>query len=788
MKSLLMGSVAALAIGVSGAITAAPVAGPGASTFPGPVLQRLLAAREARGNDHVVRTEHIGPNGEPEFINRLIEEDSPYLLQHAHNPINWFSWSDEAFETARRLNRPILISIGYSTCHWCHVMERESFDNVDVAKEVNSRLIAIKVDRERRPDIDAVFIRASQLISGRAGWPVTVFATPDGAPFYAGSYLPRESFINLTKRASSLWRDEPGELKKFSAQVQEILAEVASGSEDAIPITAEVQREASKALKAEEDSVHGGFGTQQKFPHEPRLLLLLDWAYEATSSAQNELLFRALDVIERGGIHDHVGGGFHRYTVDRRWSTPHFEKMLYNQALLGRIYAEAYALTNKPTYARTARRVFDYVLRDMQSPEGLFFSATDADSEGSEGTFFVWQREEFDELFGSDAPSVASALGVTTPGRVHNANHLTRTEPASAELDRALERLRVVREKREKPLRDDKIIASWNALMVSALVRAAGALGEVDYRRAAERAAESLWARHYAGDVWWRTSLYGRTSARGTLSDYAYTVLAWLDLYDATTHPKWLDRATQLGDVMIERFWDKEAAGFFINEAAGNANLALRPKDSHDGAEPAANGVAALALARLHKRRANELLRDRAQATVDYFSAQIAAQPSAYPTLLRAAAELGRGQIGSVAYAARGAARVTLTPRREGGQAIRDTAQAMLTIDLAPGWHINTDKPLESHLIPTSVAAAGDVWQLDKVDFPNGIRRVLGFQSNELALFEGAVQISVTLRRASLGASSPLTMELHLQACNDEYCLLPETVHLESGVAYGSSP
>ncbi|MCH9672980.1 MAG: DUF255 domain-containing protein [Gammaproteobacteria bacterium] len=769
--------ILAIACALAAPAVGATTSGPGAA-IDAPTMVRLKEAMATRAGRYVVRTEHKSPQGAAHFVNRLVEQDSPYLLQHAHNPINWFSWGDAAFAEAKRLGRPILVSVGYSTCHWCHVMERESFDNVALAKFANEHFVSIKVDRERRPDVDAVFIRAAQLLSGRAGWPLTILMTPEGAPFFAGTYLPRAEFLSLLQRVSKHWQEDPKEFRSFGKEVNDVLAQIAVGTGEAQPITAETHKQAIFALASDEDREHGGFGVKQKFPNEPRLLFLLDRALRDGDQQSFAILDRALAVIARSGMHDQVGGGFHRYTVDRTWRIPHFEKMLYNQAQLIRLFAETYALTGRKRYARDARRAVEYLLREMQSDEGLFFSATDADSDGGEGKFFVWGRDELDEVLGPDANMAARALSVTTPGTFNNANVLQLKDAPSPALDSALERMRIAREKREKPLRDDKVITGWNALVISALMRASHALDEPRYRAAALRAGEALWNGHVAQGTLWRTSLHGRRSALGTLEDHAYWALALLDLHDATGAARWRERASQMVSQMTELFWDPESGGFFLSSKSESRHLAVRPKDSHDGALPAANPAAVLAIVRLARRTGDSTLIDRARATIAQFSSSIASQPAAYPTFLRAARELNNGELGRLEYAAKGAIRVTGDLLAQSAQ----TATFQISLALQPGWHINAAKPLQDHLIGTQVSVASPDWKTGSVTYPAGLQRTLGFQAEPLLLYEGETTITVEAQRIAdpPGAGARFaTVEVHLQACTDEYCLLPETLQIE---------
>ncbi|HTN52324.1 MAG TPA: thioredoxin domain-containing protein, partial [Anaeromyxobacter sp.] len=468
---------------------------PGAAPLP-PDLGRRLAG---------VRPAHAGPGvgAGPRFTNRLALERSPYLLQHAHNPVNWYPWSDEAFEEARRTGRPVFLSVGYSTCHWCHVMERESFEDEEIARVLNERYVAIKVDREERPDVDAIYMTAVQLLTGGGGWPMSVWLTPDREPFFGGTYFPprdgsrgpARGFLSILGEIADLWEGDRARISAATGSlVQAVRTALASHGEPAgAPPGPEPIAAAVAALRPSFDSVHGGLVRAPKFPSNLPLRLLLRHHRRSGEAESMRMAVFTLERMAAGGIHDQLGGGFHRYSTDREWLVPHFEKMLYDNALLAVAYAEAWQLTGRPDLARVARQTLDYLLRELASPEGGLFSATDADSEGEEGRFFVWEERELREALGAGAERFLRFHGVTAQGNFEGRNVLWVPRPDEAEweaLAPARARLLELRAQRPHPLRDDKVLSGWNGLAISALAFGGRALGEERFVRAAVRAAE----------------------------------------------------------------------------------------------------------------------------------------------------------------------------------------------------------------------------------------------------------------------------------------------------------
>ncbi|MGE0641586.1 MAG: DUF255 domain-containing protein [Thermoanaerobaculia bacterium] len=779
----------------------APSSLPGAAPFSPALAGRLTAALAAKGPGYRPRTDLLQADDRPRFTNRLILEDSPYLIQHAHNPVDWFAWGPEAFEKARQEDKPIFLSIGYSTCHWCHVMEKESFDDVEVARLMNESFVSIKVDREQRPDVDEVYMTAVQLMTGGGGWPMSSLLTSDGKPFFGGTYFPRATFVELLQKASRAWRDQRPQLVAQAEQLAVEVARVTAASTSAATIGDDVLAGAIEASLSGHDARLGGFSGAPKFPHEPELLFLLERVLRTGDRRALAAVEISLDHMARGGIYDQVGGGFHRYSTDERWLVPHFEKMLYNQAHLARAYLGASRLTGNVLFERVARQTLDYVLRDMTSPEGAFYSATDADSEGEEGAFFVWTPAEIRAaLEAPDAELAMRAFGVSDAGNFEGKNILSLAKPlpetAAAlrisladlltRIDRIRDRLYRARERRIHPLRDEKILTEWNAMMVTALAEAGETLGERRYLEAAKRAADLLWSRNRRSDGrLWRANLAGKSSIEGSLNDYAYLVEALATLFDASDDPIWLGKARSVADTMLARFWDEAAGGFYMSEDDHGGRLLARPKSPADGATPSGNSVAVRALARLAARTGEESYRQKSQTTLATFSGQVRRQPTSFAYMLLGADELRHGSAGSLEYAASGAVRARAS--LGGGSTTRPVE---VLLDLAPGWHVNASQPLQENLIPTRLALAQESAEvrLGQVVYPQPQTVTLGFQAEPLAVYVGEARIrtSVTVEESL----DPLVIHLSLtlQACDENRCLRPEELAFEVAVADRVTP
>jgi hypothetical protein len=582
--------------------------------------------------------------------NRLAHETSPYLRQHAHNPVDWYAWGEEALAAARKLDRPIFLSIGYSACHWCHVMEHESFENEAIAAIMNAHFVCIKVDREERPDLDQIYMNAVQLMTRHGGWPMSVFLTPELKPFFGGTYWPPESrmgmpgFRDILRKVHEAWTSRRGELAHSAEELTKAVREIASMSGDRTGLDESVLRQAMQRLTSIADRRYGGFGGAPKFPHSMDLRLLLRcWKRfnDADSLAVSRL---TLDRMSAGGIYDHLGGGFHRYSTDERWLAPHFEKMLYDNALLVPAYLEAFQATGDPQYARVARETLDYTLREMTQPEGGFYSTQDADSEGEEGKFFVWSQEEIDRLLGPDDSRIFNyCYDVTPEGNWEGKSILNRpkTDAQAAkvlnvdatELDRVLARSRQklfeAREKRVHPGRDDKVLVSWNGMMISAFAAGAQVLGDERCAIAARAAADFL-LRTMRTDTGTLLHSYkdGKARFNAYLDDYACLIDGLVDLYQATFDARYLDDAVSLAGKMIALFHDDAGQGFFYT-SSDHEKLIARNKESQDGSTPSGNSMAACALLKLGRLCGRADFEKVAVGTLEFLSAILAQSPTA---------------------------------------------------------------------------------------------------------------------------------------------------------------
>lgn len=588
--------------------------------------------------------------------NRLIDEKSPYLLQHAGNPVNWYPWGEEAFQKAKREDKPIFLSIGYATCHWCHVMAHESFEDEEVARLLNKYYIAIKVDREERPDVDKIYMFVCQSLTGHGGWPLSIFMTPEGKPFFAGTYFPKSSrmgmpgFVDILKQIADMWRDDRGSILKSSEAVTGAIQRDAHQDESVHAVSVDTLKRGNTQLSRTFDPNQGGFGAAPKFPTPHHLTFLLRWHKRSGDSTTLDMVEKTLEAMRRGGIFDQIGFGFHRYSVDAKWLVPHFEKMLYDQALSAMAYTEAYQATGKVRIARVAREIFTYVLRDMTAPEGAFYSAEDADSEGKEGLFYVWTPQEVKEGIGDELGDLFCRFyDITEAGNFEEGRsipHMRMSLKAFAEregmdlkkleavLEDARDRLFDVRKKRVHPLKDDKILTSWNGLMIAALAKGYQVFADPKYADAAQRAvAFVLKGLRTADGRLLRRYRQGDAAYPGYLDDYAFLVWGLIELYEATFDVSYLEEAVTLNKAMIDIFWDKQGDGLYFT-GKGNEPLIARSKEIYDGALPSGNSVAALNFLRLSRLTGNVNLEQRAAQLMQAFARQVTDQPMAYTQLL----------------------------------------------------------------------------------------------------------------------------------------------------------
>ena len=625
---------------------------------------KIRAVLQAKGPAYHPEAAHRNPDGSPRYTNRLILETSPYLMQHAHNPVDWRPWGDEAFEEAKRLGRPVLLSVGYSTCHWCHMMEQESFEDEEIARFLNEHFITIKVDREERPDVDSLYLSAVQALTGGGGWPLNVWLTSAREPFYGGTYFPARDgdrgastgFLTLLRKIDASYR-RPGtslgqSARKLTLALHSALSSPSAGD---LPGPATL-RKAMESYQRAFDSEEGGLRGASKFPATLPVRFLLRFHRRSGDAQSLRMATLTLEKMAAGGIHDQVGGGFHRYSTDARWRVPHFEKMLYDNALLSLAYLEGYQVTGRQDFARVARETLRYLQRDMMSPEGAFYAATDADSNDSqgrpaEGWFFTWTPGDLRTVLGETRARLALAcFGVTTGGNfLGGRSILYREKPpeeaarelglspaqARASLDACRDDLYRERLRRSAPHRDEKIVTAWNGLAVSAFARASLALGDPTYARQANRTADFLLKRALLGDRLRRSVVAGVARQDGFLSDYAFLEAGLLDLYEATGNPERLSQALSLDSLLEKRFEDTQGGGFFLTAEDGE-KLLVREKPSEDGAEPSGNSVAVMNLLRLHELTTQQRFRERAERGLKSFGAILAENPTALSEMLLA--------------------------------------------------------------------------------------------------------------------------------------------------------
>ncbi|MDX1934832.1 MAG: DUF255 domain-containing protein [Capsulimonadales bacterium] len=731
--------------------------------------------------------------------NRLAQEKSPYLLQHAHNPVDWYPWGPEALEAARQRNQPIFLSIGYSACHWCHVMERESFEDPAVAALLNEHFISIKVDREERPDIDEIYMTAVQMMTRHGGWPLSVFLLPDGRPFYGGTYFPPEnrhgriSFRSLITQLADAYRNRFSELEEVATQLTNELRTATRQrplASNAPGIDVDGLLEASLTDMAERfDSANGGFGAAPKFPphHALRLLLL------AAEREYRHALPMALITLERmalGGIYDHIGGGFHRYSTDAVWLLPHFEKMLYDNALLSRLYAEAFRITRRECFARIARETCDWVLRDLADRNGGFRSALDADSEGEEGKYYVWSWDEVTALLGEEAgtdfcrkyhflrkgnyreEATGQITGFNIPYLALGATDTGLPDILEEEIVAARETLRQHRYQRVPPGQDDKIITSWNGLMIGALAVAGKALNEPGYIAAAERAANfCLTALRPEGRLLHRYAR-GEAAIPAFLDDYAYLADGLLDLFEATGMPVWAEEARQLADALLADFWDPEDGGFFF-AGKDHETLIARSKDLLDGALPSANGVAARVLVRLSVSENGDRYGQAAQALLHNYRGVLQRAPNGTHTLLTATLAIDRGDDG----VGTGPPVLLMADSDDVTGLPGDVLTLGFTLRVAPGYHINAHRPTLPNLIPTTATIAFDLpASVGPVGYPAPVPEVVGGDTLAVYRERNVLTVPVRIPPDAEPGYGILHLSVRFQACTETTCLAPEQV------------
>jgi uncharacterized protein len=643
----------------------APVAHlPGGIRFDDTLLNRFDEKARARGPGYRPRTKHLAPDGQALYTNRLFLESSPYLLQHAHNPVNWYPWGDEAFETARRLDCPVLVSIGYSTCHWCHVMEEESFEDEEIAAFLNGEFIAVKVDREERPDVDAVYMSAIQVLTGQGGWPLNILLLPDRTPFWGGTYFPARDgdrgaamgFLTILRRIRQIYRTDRAKIQDTSRQLTLAVRSLLDpGTGSRVPGT-ELLEQAARYYQERFDPVNGGLKGAPKFPSSLPLRFLLRWYKRSNDSVYRQMAEQTLQKMAAGGMYDQAGGGFHRYSVDAGWLVPHFEKMLYDNALLAVAYLEAWQVTGENAYRKVVDEILNYGQRDMTAPDGGFYSATDADSltpdgHREEGYFFTWTPTELEAVLGSERAAVAGRVYAVSPGGNFEGRSILNIpgnldEAAAAlgmsrsQLDAAItainQELYQARKQRPAPIRDEKILTAWNGLMISAFAKAGRVLAHPDYTRTAVTAAAFIFKHLYRDGRLYRSFNDDQARFDAYLEDHAFLVAGLLDLFEATQDIAWLDRAIELDRVLEERFEDLQNGGFF-QTGSDQAVLIAREKPNTDGATPSGNSVAMMNLLRLGSLTTEARYTERFVRALRCFLGATDRHPAALPEMLLAA-------------------------------------------------------------------------------------------------------------------------------------------------------
>ena len=574
---------------------------------------------------------------QPAKSNRLKGEKSPYLLQHADNPVNWYPWGDDAFKAAKIQNKPIFLSIGYSTCHWCHVMEKESFENEEVAAYLNSNFICIKVDREELPDVDQIYMDVVQAMTGSGGWPMTAILDPSKIPFFGGTYFPKDELLEILQTLSSTWKKQPEKIAVIGRQVRKFLESRNEISIDSIKLDESVFRIAHKKLLGLYDDRYFGFGTAPKFPPSTKLSLLTRIALRTKDTTSKEIVSNTLTAMAKGGIYDHLGGGFHRYSTDPQWMIPHFEKMLYDQAALSRAYLEGFQITKNTFFEQVSRGILDYVLRNMTHSNGRFYSAEDADTEGEEGKFYTWTEAEVKRALKPNEWKIFNEYYALSHGnnfelieKGQNVIHLIKKPKNQSSTKTILEKLSLYRSKRSKPFKDDKTITAWNGLMIGSFAKAYQILDDKKYLNAAQKSAIFLRENLDINENLLRRYRAGSAEHAATLDDYAYLISGLIDLYESDFNSKWIQWALNLQKRQNDLLWDKEEEGGYYFAKENAHSLPVRKKEFMDNARPNSNGISALNLLRLYNITLDSTYKDKAKRIFEAIGERLVKFPQAY--------------------------------------------------------------------------------------------------------------------------------------------------------------
>lgn len=774
------------------------------------------------------------PDGTWKWTNALIRETSPYLLLHAHNPVDWYPWGPEALERAKTENKPIFLSVGYSTCYWCHVMERKVFADPEIADLMNASFINIKVDREERPDIDEIYMTATQIMTGSGGWPNSVFLTPDLLPFFGGTYFPpedshgRPGFPKVLNALREVWLTQQTEVIAQAEKITEVIRQAtaaAPGSLGEAALDRSLISAAVKALESRYDATHGGFGGAPKFPSPTNLELLLGEHEREPSESILEMVTNTLDKMAYGGMYDQIGGGFHRYSVDAKWLVPHFEKMLYDNALLAKVYLQTYQFTKDPLYRRIAEEIFGFVSREMTSEEGGFYSALDAEVEAEEGKSYIWTKKQIQKVIGrKDSKLLMRVYGVDKgPNFEGGTNILYLPVPFSSAakslkksedaLHRELEPLKAkllsARDERKQPLLDTKVIASWNGLMIDAFAYGYEVLDDKRYRDAAEKAARfNLKYLRTADGQLMRTYRDGVAKYNGYLDDYAFLVRGLLGLYQATGEETWLNEANSLTDRMNQLFWDDKDGGFYFT-LANQKHLVVRTKNPYDSALPSGNAVAANNLLTLAQRLKKKDYLDRAEKTLQNFAGMMKQSPGAFMHMLFAtnrylstdwtkvgeahqerSSQLGLNTEGTGKINIFGLPKVPQPSEEEvltlvasipskSDILLGNPFDVVVQLEVAEGWHINANPSSWDLLIPTTVSISPDASvEILSITYPKGTPFHADWKEAPISVYEGDVTVRMKLKLKqgeTVENAFPLKIDVRYQACDAGRCTPPST-------------
>ena len=744
------------------------------------------------------------------YTNQLIHENSPYLLNHAHNPINWYAWNELSLNRARNENKPIFLSIGYAACHWCQVMEKESFNDESIASILNKNFISIKVDRESNPAIDELYGNTVMFFQGQQGWPMSLFLTPDAKPFYGGGYYNRQDFETLLIEMSDYWKHHKNDAIKKANTVLQALQSSDNIKNASLKLDDTLRSKAVKSLLSITDNYYGGFGETNKFPREPWLYLLLNDSYGKSEKNDSLAALRlTLSNMANGGINDQLGGGFHRYATDPYWKHPHFEKMLYNQALLIRLYLRTNSIYPDTLYTQTAEKTIDFLINELHDPLGGFYSSLNSDTEGKEGTFYLWSIDEWNSALTEEERALFSDYyDIDEYGETHNQKNILYismslkeyskekiipAEKLQSQLNLIKHKLLNIRNLRTKPDIDKKIIMGWNGLVITALTESSLYLNNPKYLSTAIDTANFIWDNMQKNAEFYRVNFNNKISHPAQINDYAYYLQALISLYDIDKNTLWLNRAITVTKILQDKFWDEKEGGYFNAPVDNNINLPYKSKHAYDKTLPAGNAIIAQMLARLHRRTGNTEYIDSANRIISAFSFNAHETPSAYSSLLIAAHEVQNNEQDLPIYTAQGHIRIdayisphpainTNSKKTNTENIINKKFNLTINIEMDDKWHINANQVLNKQLIPTRIELVNieqnnpPNWKFNNINYPQANYVKTQFSHQRLALYQGKSQIKAQLSKTANHINPVL--KLKLQACNEKTCLAPEDLLL----------